>query len=92
MYTQWGKRWKTPGRINIRGLIAQDYECKLIVLDGSGKNGAFLQKDYLSPVLATEMEVKLIKDILDNSQRVTGIKDPFSMGIGKWCTWPQFRG
>ena len=54
--TQWQKRRKTPGRINIWGGIAHNYKSPLIFIDGSGKNGAFLQKDYVAQVLEAHMD------------------------------------
>jgi hypothetical protein len=45
--TQWQKRRKTPGQINIWGGIAHNYQSPLVFIESSGKNGAFLQIDYV---------------------------------------------
>jgi hypothetical protein len=53
---QWQKQRKGPGRWNIWAAIGYNYKSPLIWLKGSGKNGAFLQKDYLSQVLEPHLE------------------------------------
>ena len=54
--TQWQKRRNSPGRINFWGGIAHNYKSPLVFIDGSGKNGAFLQVDYVEQVLEAHME------------------------------------
>ena len=59
MNTLWQVRRKSPGRLNIWGGIAHNYKSPLIWLDGSGKNGALIQKDYVEQVLEPHMMAML---------------------------------
>ena len=53
---QWQKRCKTPGRLNVWAAIGHNYKSSLVWIKGSGKNEAFLQKDYVSQVLEPHLE------------------------------------
>ena len=57
--TQWLKWRKQPGYINIWADIAHNYKSPLVFLDGSGKNSAFTQKNYVVQVLETHMDGKM---------------------------------